>query len=393
MGPTLLLDKSALQSISAKGAPALFRHYTVVVPNILTKEILGDHAKEDASRQFGHLAKKLDTSDFESLVDYGALIWWELRGETIPMDGRPIVPGAKFPTPAGSAGVFHQSEREKMVAQWASGAVCDTHQEGAKQWRESLDTFNPEEFIRRCKDLPLKAKTLSDVLRIVTGWTRQRGNERVLKLLLQEFLPENEHASVVERWNSQNRPALREFLPYAAFCMDVRNFFSVALVNRLLPFCQVFCSGDNFHNQIAPIFLRANQLIIARDELRNDLAAIEQLWSPVSDSEKKEWISKNGHWPPENPLSVTFRCWKKHGVPREMSGDLLGKVPKEFQAYLLAQYKQIVGEWQAKSARGAQIPKTITIPLPFPIPGVEGVVVDLREIIEEQRQKKIDGTK
>jgi hypothetical protein len=47
MGPILILDKSALQSLSRREVWRLRKHFSLNVPPILIAEILGDLAKAD----------------------------------------------------------------------------------------------------------------------------------------------------------------------------------------------------------------------------------------------------------------------------------------------------------------------------------------------------------
>jgi hypothetical protein len=50
-GPILILDKSALQSLSKREMWRLRKHFSLNVPPILIAEILGDLAKSDAAQR------------------------------------------------------------------------------------------------------------------------------------------------------------------------------------------------------------------------------------------------------------------------------------------------------------------------------------------------------
>jgi hypothetical protein len=127
-------------------------------------------------------------------------------------------------------------------------------------------------------------------------------------------------------------PRLREFAPYAHYCLTVFIAFYTALANGLvgtrptnrvdleyllyLPFCCAFSSSDNFHKQFAPLFLTAKQDFIDGHNLKQDIARIHAHWASLSEPERQEYRKRSGNYPPDWEDSITNQLWKKHMRPR-----------------------------------------------------------------------------
>ena len=137
-----------------------------------------------------------------------------------------------------------------------------------------------------------------------------------------------------DRWFECGMPPLKEFAPYAYYCLTVFTAFYTAIANGLigsrvsrvaleyllyLPFCQVFCSNDPFHKQFASLFLgdiRKQQDFVDSTELKQDLKRISVYWKSVPDTERKAYQEKFGNYPPALADSITLKLWEKHMPPR-----------------------------------------------------------------------------
>src|ERR1051325_9265022 len=142
-------------SISRPAARALFRHFSVAVPDILVREILGDRAKVKRPEQFSRLVAKFENAAFEPIVEYWKLVRSDLLGDTVPMDGRPVTPGVSLISSTGLVGVFDRSKRHKQIETWLRGIISISEDEQARAWREAPKHNDPEGFVKRCRDLPL----------------------------------------------------------------------------------------------------------------------------------------------------------------------------------------------------------------------------------------------
>lgn len=95
MGPTLLLDKSAFQSLTSIEMHRLTNYFQWNRVDILLWEILSNLSKETKTASFRNevsiLADKVSLMDSVQNVNYIELCLANLCGENVMTDGRPIV--------------------------------------------------------------------------------------------------------------------------------------------------------------------------------------------------------------------------------------------------------------------------------------------------------------
>ncbi len=127
-------------------------------------------------------------------------------------------------------------------------------------------------------------------------------------------------------------PLLKNFAPYAHYCLLVYTAFYLGLANRLigtrstnrinleyvlyLPFCKVFASNDNFHKQFAPLFLDETQDFIDGSVFKADIKRINHYWQSLSEKDRDKIRKESGDYPPDWEDSITNQLWKKHMSPR-----------------------------------------------------------------------------
>jgi hypothetical protein len=113
MGPTVLFDKSALQALSMDESVWFDTFFGVNVIPIFYIETLADLEKELASGKnaedlVGMLAVKTPSNAFPN-VHHRTLLWAELDGHKIELDGRPVISAGKLmKTEDGSVGPPHR---------------------------------------------------------------------------------------------------------------------------------------------------------------------------------------------------------------------------------------------------------------------------------------------
>ena len=87
-------------------------------------------------------------------------------------------------------------------------------------------------------------------------------------------------------------PLLKDFAPYAYYCLKVDNLFMFGLTsgfiptrptNRVdceylhyLPFCDAFTSNDKLHKNLVPFLLRSDQKFIIGEALKQDMSKIHK---------------------------------------------------------------------------------------------------------------------
>jgi len=128
MGPIIILDKSAFQSLSKREHLFLHIHFMENLTPILGIELLGDLRKEGrgsktAEQMVTELAEKFGGSGPATNVDYRALCVNCLLGNHVPLNGR-IVPqgGRAVRSRDGSRGfIVDLSPLTQAILRWADG--------------------------------------------------------------------------------------------------------------------------------------------------------------------------------------------------------------------------------------------------------------------------------
>jgi hypothetical protein len=76
-----------------------------------------------------------------------------------------------------------------------------------------------------------------------------------------------------------------------------------------LPFCAVFSSRDNFHVQVAPLFLRPTQQFVHGDVLKADLKNLNEKYLALSEEERDRGLLGFASGPPNDPECLTTQLW------------------------------------------------------------------------------------
>jgi hypothetical protein len=110
MGPTIILDKSALQRLSHDELRRLSCHYIVVAPPVLIYELLGDLSKDQARPEKSEglvifLSRNLRVAMPKVCADTRGMVLGNLLGYPVPLDGRiPISRGVPVVDREGKRG-------------------------------------------------------------------------------------------------------------------------------------------------------------------------------------------------------------------------------------------------------------------------------------------------
>ena len=330
----------------------LHQYYSLNIVPILLLEILGDLNKPTTDsfpqNAVANLANKALPASVSINVYYRNLLLASLLGQDIPLRGVPVLTGGKHVVDAsGKPGIiFEESPEERALARWREGDFKTVEPILADRWRTSTRAFDLELFQKHLKQslgkLPsvFDLKSLKNSLDSMLVATDHQGE--LLKLLIMEFgFPIEAAQAIFYRWETAGCNDLTTFAPYGAYCLLLDLFFKFALVHNLigtkrtnmvdieylyyLPFCMVFCSGDNFHSDLVPLFLRDNQRFVQRDDMKKDLGMIGE------QTKGKRLDSFTG----EGQNSLTAKLWRElmarplseqRNLAAENDGELRDKV-------------------------------------------------------------------
>ncbi|MGD0016077.1 MAG: hypothetical protein ABSC38_00950, partial [Verrucomicrobiia bacterium] len=100
MGPIVILDKSAFQSLSHEELGFLNKHYTVNIPPILILDMFADLKQNVADlascqEQIAGLAEKLSLWEALLNVHYRTLCMASLLGHEVAVTGMPVIGGCR----------------------------------------------------------------------------------------------------------------------------------------------------------------------------------------------------------------------------------------------------------------------------------------------------------
>ncbi len=327
MGPSIVLDKSSLQTLSLAEIAALKRFYSVTLIPTLVIEILADLKKTSTGdrtpeEEVVQLANKLSQMDSAINIHHFELIVGSLLGRPVPMSRRPIVPAGKYVRAAdGKIGVvFEETSEERAILRWQDGLFSDAEAAVAEQWRHATKSIDLEGFKNSYKATGSfrDCRNLEEIVTRIDEYLHHNDSQsELLKMILLEFGIEPRLASIIfMRWEGLPTRSVSSFAPYALYCFRANIVFYLGLAlnlvgtrptNRIdleytyyLPFCSVFSSKDKFHKLLIPFFLESDQKFVSGEDLKADLARL-----------KDQRLTNTNSGPPKEESSSTYQAWKQ----------------------------------------------------------------------------------
>lgn len=302
MGPVILLDKSALQKFSREEDDIIARSYFLSIPPVLIAEIQADLQKKPQPQKLRNdaqwLASKIPATDYAISAHYSRIIRSSLYGVSVPMVGTiPVDPErvSTFRTPDGNMSeVIKECPATKALHRWTVGNFIQNDIDEAAQLRDKhkiidLTTFNRKEVPFRIVDFE-KARSIAELRKRLELLDSPDKDTQLRCLTLGLYCinaTERDKTIIINRWIAREMPRLRDFAPYAHYCLRVHVAFLIGLANGLLPtkpstvfdieyffylpFCRIFVSGDNIHRKLAPLFLREDQKFVWAEDLKKTL--------------------------------------------------------------------------------------------------------------------------
>jgi len=367
-GPILLFDKSALQSLSVDESVWLDTFYFPSITPLFFIETLADLEKEvqkgrTPEEVVGNLAEKTPLGGAIN-VHHHTLSVHELFGNKVEMRHFPVVAGGKpVTTPDGRRGVVFDTPPETAaLSRWEEGNFLEVEREFAKSWRDALSGIDLDILFRQGRDIIKyigRPKDLFEARDAAAEFLRRPGS-RYVSESLQALKPAGLGHKAFERWKEYGSPPIKAYAPYTAHLLLVDLFFCIALgadligrerpTNKIdiaylyyLPFCMVFTSRDKLHERTAPVFLDEDQLFIHGDELKADLAKLDEHYSQLSDGEKLRGVMSFAHYPPVNGEFLVSKLWDKLMRPewREWASRPPEAKSKEDEAKIVAKINEI----------------------------------------------------
>jgi hypothetical protein len=377
MGPIIILDKSAFQSLSAREHIYLDIHFLQNLTPILCAEILGDLSKEQrgsktADDHVKGLAAKFGGSGPVTNIDYRTLCIESLLGNRIPMDGR-IIPQSGSPARGadGSQGyIIDLSPFNVAILRWSRGEFAEFERELAQFWRDittSLDFDSIEGQVKAHNVVLPRVSSFEDLPSQAEALLNDPGLQEVwLRWLIGQLAISSDHVRVIwARWKAKRGNSLSRFSPYPWHCMRVllmllmgthHGLLSWRSTNLLdiqylyyLPFCMVFASDDRLHQTLAPLILRPDQSFVKGIDLKTDLRRIADYRDALTERQQSLLAYALSSYPRPAKDSVVHKLWKKHMLLwRPGSGNRAISLSPEEEAeamkWVEGMFKEVEGE-------------------------------------------------
>jgi hypothetical protein len=336
-GPTLILDKSTLQSLRAEEAKWLSHHYHANLILPLYVEIVGALTasdRKDPVADVASLARKMLVMGLTTTPNIGhdELATSNLLGQTVEMDGRIILGGGKKVLhPDGTVTlVYDEPPQIEALRRLAKGTFTEDEKKGAVLLRKFIAGVNLERIREVFQGTPpeYKVRSLAETLFIVDRILDGSGRRfHMLRTAMEELqIPLAARGAVIERWKRMGGPPLKDFAPYSHYKLRVQWFFDLAMGADLvkssdpkhfidlmyifyLPFCEVFASTDKFHQQVVSYFLRPDQRFVWGPDLKADAAKLTAHYEALPEDIRRTGSLNYARLPPKDGDFLTARIF------------------------------------------------------------------------------------
>lgn len=340
MGPTLIFDKSFLQSLSIDESVFLQQFFISNITPLFYVETLGDldlgehRGGKPITKVISELSTKVPSTSSAPNVHHKRLLVGNLYGIEVEMDGRTIRDGgAEKIDHEGKVGIhYSESEEDKALRRWHKQEYLEIEKEFSREWRVSLSNLSFDHYLGIIKNIIPQSTKLSDtkqVFEFVDNFVRNTNIELMLYLVC-EFsnLPNKVFQKASQRLFGASFINLEEFAPYAAFTIKIDLFFYICMLRGFesqdrpshkidlaylyyLPFCDVFTSNDKLHKRVAPFFLRKDQLFVDGQEFKTGLSPLDNYYEQYSDEIAERGFMSFVNQPPKDINNSISSIWDK----------------------------------------------------------------------------------
>ncbi len=378
-GPTIIFDKSVLQSLSEDESIWLDAFYHSIITPLFYVETLADLSKDTGSRSAEDIvriiANKVPEMGSSPNTHHRELVVGNLLGYKVDSSRRPILSGGKSYKLNNKVGVvFDEHPETKAFQRWQKQEFKEIEREIASLWRQALAEFDYDYYLNFVKQIIgkdfVKPKSIEESFQMASKITRGECNRYKLLLLAKNLfnISDEGFREILRVWNKKGMVSMYDFAPYACHVLKVDLFFilctSSGLISRerssnradisylyYLPFSSIFTSSDNLHKRVVPLFLESDQRFIYGPDLKKDLRELDEyFFKTKSDDEKKGGVFGFAWYPPENDRFLTTRMWDDLRPHWRLRGDSIkqhgsmGKqtpVPDGLKEHIKNAYKQM----------------------------------------------------
>jgi hypothetical protein len=350
VGPSVILDKSALEALSLDEAVWLDALLSANVVPVFYVEVLADLEKQGRQGQapeavVSRLAEKTPSNAYPN-VDYRRMVLAEIAGHRIDMTThRPMISGGDVKQASDGTIGLHVDEFPEQTAllRWQAHDFEAVERLAAKQWRDALAAQNLDQVVELVTPILPAERRISDLeqLKAFVDEYCERRDNRVISLAMTLLgVPDQDARAFRRRWEKDFRRPLDRFAPYTLHVFKVDLLFYLGIArgfisaerasNRAdiaylyyLPFAAAFVSGDRLHRRTAPLFLDDTQGFLDAQELKAALREFDEHYDKLPEDIKALGVLSFASYPPSTVHNAVTGLWDKSMRPdwREVAAE------------------------------------------------------------------------
>lgn len=366
MGPTIIFDKSFIESINPDEAVWLEQFFNTNLIPLLYIETLADLAKTPKPKRSPEklvhdLANKIPQQTLFLNVYAGELVSSELLGYKVKMEGKPIVSNIRSGATEQGETISHieETSEERAFNRWQEGDFKEIEKLFSSRWRTSLPNIIKEEYIDLVRNIIPKGKSLKtykEIFLFISEFLESEDSH--ILYLVQELLHiPNEVIKIAEqRWVQRNAKTIFDIAPYTGYVLNVELLFYLSIINGLLsrekisnrtdtlylhylPFTDIFVSGDKLHQDIVPLFLTKDQLFIFGPDLKKALTELDLYFDAFPEGTKAKGVINFARLPKDSN-NLVCQIWTKF-FPDWKEKDDSAHLSEEEEKELVAKIKAL----------------------------------------------------
>ena len=380
-GPVLIFDKSTLEGLSVDESVLLDHFYRANIPPIFFVECLADLEFEIKRRKrmtgtpeqlVASLAERTPDSQSSVNMYHLRVLAEEISGrfDLASALARPLIAQGELVELGDSKGmIVRESEEEQAFRRWSRHEFFELERQIAKGWRQMLARIDLDAMsaqVLKALGPWRKPTSLADARALTDIILDHLDPEWLLRFGLNLLGVPGTVDLAVRAWIAEGRKPLREVRPFFHHMLSIHILFSLVLPAQLLkkvkpshqvdlaylyylPFCSVFSSRDNFHVEVAPLFLRSDQRFVHGDALKADLRKLNEQYLELTEQERERGLHGFAPCPPDDPACLTTQLWDAY-LPDWRTQSRPVDVPPEIQRAL----KDLVDKFTTQSTPVAE---------------------------------------
>lgn len=303
--PTLLLDKSSIFGLKTETIRFIQNNYTVIVPQVLLREIISALAKDEDLEKLktiiGFLSERLEHYETIFYPEASAIARTELvTGQSVPFSGKPMINPKIIVSKDGKLSYYMEEPDElKVLKRWKNKIFTNEEKQYSQTVFDLVRNFDLDEFKNELEipfEFPRNSiKNIKEIYNIVKDMIDNLEGLSVLHYFFNIFnMSLEEQKVVLERWKKNEKNSLKLFAPYSYYFLTVFVTFAYGVKLDVvssskdakahvdieyffyLPLVKAICSDDKLFKKFFDAFSRDDQVFFNNNNMREEISFIQK---------------------------------------------------------------------------------------------------------------------